>query len=107
MNKQRLSIEELEFMCQSKHLDTSEICGIEDELLGEGKHNMIFDIFDGFAYCPEYNGKEYYMEYPKLELIKDADVMQRSIRDSIGLSEDEEITIQHILSVYYQLKVNK
>lgn len=108
MSKQRLSIKELELMCQAKYLGTSEICGIEDELLGDKeKHNMVFDIFDGFAYCHNYKGKEYYMNYPKLVLIKDAEVMQKNIRESLGLSEDEEISVQHILSVYFQLKVNE
>lgn len=107
MAKNRLTIKELELMTQTQYIGTSEVRGIIDDVLGDDKkHNIVFDIFDGFAYCPNYRGNELTMRFPKLALIKEAEGMQKNIRESLNLQETDEITVQHILAVYFQLDVN-
>lgn len=107
MRKKRLTIKELEMMTQTKYLVTSEVCGIVDEAFGDDKpHNLVFDIFDGFAYCHNYKGKEYTMSFPREILIKDAKGMQKNIREALNLSDEEAIVAQNILAVYFQLKAN-
>ena len=107
MTKKRLTINELELMTQTKYIGTSEVRGIIDDVLGDDKkHNIVFDIFDGFAYCPNYRGNELTMRFPKLSLIKEANGMQKNIRESLNLQEDTEITVLHILAVYFQLEKN-
>ena len=64
---------------------------------------MNFDIFDGFAYCYDYLGEEYKMEYPKLSLIKVAKEMGETIRKHVNLDEKADIEPIHILMTYNQL----
>ena len=107
MVKTKLTIEELELMTQSKHMGSIEISRMVHELFGdENEHTLTFDIFDGFAYCHDYNGEEYYLEYPVKSLIDDANNMQKTIRETLNLNDDKELTILDIIATYSTLKKN-
>lgn len=81
---------------------------LADDILGDNKkHIMEFDIFDGFAYCADYNGKEYYMTFPKKEFIKLSKDMEKSAREYLSLDEHEPLTEQHLLASYNTLCVNE
>lgn len=103
---ERISITDLEKMNQTKYACTQKL-KLSDNLFGDNKKRIMeFDIFDGFAYCANFEGKEYYMKYPKKEFIKLSKDMEKGIRDYLNLSEQEEITETHILQTYNTLYVN-
>lgn len=112
MNKKRLSIEELEKMTHSDLVCTMTIV-VNNDILGKEifsdkkNHDMTFDVFDGFAYCADCGGKEYYMEYPKLELVGRSKAMQKSIREFMELSEDSEIKVTDVMTSYYEIFCNE
>jgi len=104
---ERLSIQEIEKMTNSEYVCTQKI-GISDPIFGDDKtHEMEFDVFDGFAYCANYKGKEYWMTFPKKEFIKIAKVMQEAIREYTKIGEDQEITEKEIMVSYNTLFVNE
>lgn len=101
-----LSVSDLENMTHST-LVCSMTISLTDEIFGDDKHHeMCFDVFDGFAHCNNCEGKEYYMDYPKLELVKKSKRMQDSIREFMGLGDNDEIKITDIMCAYYDLKCN-
>lgn len=103
---ERISIEDLEKMTQTKYVCTLKI-KLSDEIFGDTeKHILEFDIFDGFAYCPNHNGKEYFMNYPKKKFVEDSTTMSKEVRDFMELDEHEPITEKASLASYYKLKVN-
>jgi len=105
--KERISIQDLEKMNHTKLVCTQKI-SFSDPLFGDDKeHQLTFDIFDGFAYCPNYKGKEYYMVYPRKALINLSASMQKSIREFMELEEKEEIKVTDILASYYNLYCNE
>lgn len=104
----RLSVRDIEKLQKTTYLGTHQINGITIDLFGkDSKHNVVFDVFDGFAYCADYRGEEITLSYPKLELIKEAKVMRDNIIENLGLDENEEITPLHILATYHQVFINK
>jgi hypothetical protein len=112
MEKNRLSIEELEKMTHSDLVCTMTIV-VNNDILGKlifddnKNHDMTFDVFDGFAYCfDDINKKEYYMLYPKLELVGRSKAMQKSIRDYMELSDDNEIKVTDVMTSYYEIFCN-
>ncbi len=70
------------------------------------KHILEFDIFDGFAYCADYNGKEYYMLFPKKEFINLSKEMQKTAREFLNLDEHAPLQEEHLLASYNTLYVN-
>lgn len=103
----RIPIADLEKMVQSKYVCTMKI-KLSDEILGDNKkHIMEFDIFDGFAYCADYNGKEYYMTFPKKEFVKLSKEIEKSAREYLSLDEHTPLTEQHLLASYNTLYVNE
>lgn len=96
----RLTIEEIEQMTKSKFVCKQKM-RIIDEFFGDDKsHTLEFELFDGFAYCPSFNGKEVFMNYPRTEYFKLGKDLEKDLRDYLKLSETEEITVQHIMSAY-------
>lgn len=104
---ERISIKDLEKMMQTKYVCTQKI-KLADKVLGDSKkHILEFDIFDGFAYCPNYDGKEYYMLFPKKEFINLSKDMQKTAREFLNLDEHEPLQEEHLLASYNTLYVNE
>lgn len=102
----RLSITDIEKMTKSKYICTQTL-RLADDILGDNKkHNMEFDIFDGFAYCADYKGKEYYMDFPKVSFINLAKDMAKSIREYLDIEEHAPIKETDILVAYNTLYCN-
>lgn len=100
----RISITDLEKMMQTKYICTLKI-KIGDNVLGDqNKHILEFDIFDGFAYCPLYKGKEYYMTYPKKKFINLSTDLKNAIKEFLN-KQDNDITEEDILASYNNLHV--
>ena len=72
--------------------DENEIC--------DKKEDMVFDVYDGIAYCSDYKGKEYIMTFPKLEFIKNCKEMANNIREHLSLNDDDTITASNIMQCY-------
>lgn len=106
MEKKRMTIEEIEKMVHSDLVCTQTI-KLSDDVFGDTKkHTLTFDVFDGFAYCGDYNGKEYYMLFPRLSLIKLSKTMSASVREFMGLGESDEIGVTDVMASYYTLYCN-
>ena len=73
--------------------------GFEDRI-------MEFDIFDGFAYCGDFEGKEYFMKFPRKSFVKQSKEMEKGVRDYLELDEHEPLTETHILISYNSLFQN-
>jgi hypothetical protein len=97
---ERIPIEDLEKMTQTKYLSTQDVRIIDEALGDEEEHELRFDIFDGFAYCPDFNGKEVYMNFPTLAFIRKSADSQQRLREFLGLTDTEEIRVEHIMSAY-------
>ncbi len=103
---ERISITDLEKMMQTKYVCTQKI-KLADNILGDTKkHILEFDIFDGFAYCPDYRGKEYYMVFPKKDFIKLSKNIEKTAREYLNLDEHEPLKEEHLLASYNTLFVN-
>lgn len=106
MLRPKMTISDLENMTHGTLVCTMTI-SIEDEIFGDtNKHEMTFNVFDGFAHCDDCEGKEYYMEFPKLELVKKSKNMQDSIREFMELGESDEIKVTDVMCSYYELHCN-
>lgn len=94
------SIKDFEKATQSKFVSSQKI-KLADPIFGDDNHHILqFDIFDGFAICPDYNGKTYYMEYPKLEFMKIA-------REYLELDNHTALKEEHVLIAYNRLYINE
>ena len=103
---ERISIEDLEKMTHEKFVCTCSI-KLSDDIFGDkNKHTLKFDIFDGFAYCPNYNGKEYYMIYPKKKFVEESKVMSKELKEFLELDEAATITEINCLDGYYEIFEN-
>lgn len=103
----RISIQDLEKMTKSKYVCTQKLRLADSNVFHDDcKRVMEFDIFDGFAYCPDFEGHEYYMDFPKTQFIKMAKQMEKNIREYINLDEHEPIKESHILMSYNTLHLN-
>ena len=99
----RISITDLEKMNQTKYVCTQKL-KLTDNLFGDKKQRIMeFDIFDGFAYCANFENKEYIMTYPRKEFIKLSKDMEQGIREFLNLEDNEVITETHILQTYNTL----
>ena len=102
MNKQKFTKEELEKM-YGKCISTVSF-SIDDEIFKDGKvHTLTFDVYDGFAYCPDYNGEEYIMQYPQIAFIKVSDKMSEMIREYNEMEKDAQITPLEVINTYGKL----
>lgn len=68
------------------------------------KNKLKFEIFDGFAYCPNYRGSEYCLKFPKVEFVNKATEMQDEIRKYMKMDEKEDITIYEILQTFNEME---
>ena len=108
MKQKRLSIKDIEKIHNTKYVGTHQINGITIDHFGkDSKHNIIFDIFDGIAYCADYRGEEIILSYPKLDFLKEAKSMRDSIIKNLNLNEDDEITPLNVVATYHQVFVNR
>lgn len=104
--KERISILDLEKMTQTKYVCTQKL-KLSDNLFGDNKKRVMeFDIFDGFAYCGDFEGKEYFMKFPKKEFVKLSKDMDKGVRDFLDIDEHQPLTETNILVAYNTLFVN-
>ena len=76
----------------------------DSKVFGDNKKYVInFKIFDGFAYCEDFNGDEYYLTYPKIDFLNSCNEMQQAIRTYMGLNESDKIGVVDILQSYCSL----
>lgn len=71
-------------------------------ILGVGKMKG-WEIYDGFAYCPDFKGHEYAMKFPKLDFIEDTVEMQKTIRKKLKMNDTDKISAFDILQVFNRL----
>lgn len=64
------------------------------------KKPLTFEIYDGYAYCPDFKGHEYGIEYPRLSLIEKSKELQEDIRKRVKLNEDDPINIIHVIQTF-------
>lgn len=71
------------------------------------KAPLKFDLYDGFAYCENYNGHEYTLDYPKLELVKQAKELSDDVIRVINTMSKEphietvdDITVTHVMIAF-------
>lgn len=103
----RITIEDLEHMTQSRFVCTQKI-KLSDPIFGDDAHHVLeFDIFDGFAYCPDYNGKEFYMTFPKTSFMALAKEMKGEIMLHLSLPSGCTIGAKELLATYNTLYVNE
>jgi len=67
------------------------------------KNKLKFEIYDGFAYCPNYRGSEYCMIFPKIEFVNKSSEMQDEIRAYMKLEEKDDITIFEIMQSFNEM----
>ena len=67
------------------------------------KNKLTFEIYDGFAYCPNYRGSEYCMKFPKIEFVNKSNEMQDEIRRYMKLDENDDITIYEIMQTFNEM----
>lgn len=73
----------------------------DTEFFGDNKKRTInFKIYDGFAYCPDYNGEELFLTYPKLDFVNTCKEMSSSVRDFMGLNDSDKICVTDIVQSY-------
>lgn len=99
MAKQRISREEIELLYGKM------VAEREFTILGF-KNKLKFEVYDGFAYCPDYRGNEYTLIYPKVEFVNKSDEMQAEIRRYMNLPDDANITIYEILQTFNEMTKN-
>jgi hypothetical protein len=102
----RISITDLEKMMQTRYIGTYRV-KLNDDVLGDKKNHVLeFDIFDGFAYCADYRGKEYYMMFPQKAFVKLSKEMEDEARDYLNLADGSELSEIHLLTAYNTLYSN-
>lgn len=102
MEKQKIKKEELEKM-YGKCVATMAF-SVNDEIFTDDKyHTLVFDVYDGFAYCENYRGNEYIMQYPQLAFIKVSTKMSDMIREFNEMDEKQEITPIEVINTYGKL----
>ena len=104
---ERIRILDLENMTQTKYVCTQRM-KLSDNIFGDNKKRIMeFDIFDGFAYCANFEGKEYFMKYPKKDFVKISKEMEKGVRDFLELDEHQPLTETNILVTYNTLFTNE
>lgn len=71
------------------------------------KNKFHFEIYDGFAYCPNSkDGKEYTIKFPQLRFIDDSKEMQKQIREKLKLGENDKISALDVLQVFNEMDID-
>ena len=79
----------------------------EKEFTIEGfKNKLVFEVYDGCAYCPNYRGSDYLMEFPKVEFVNKSNETQDEIKRYLDLKDDDDITIYEILQSFNEMSRN-
>lgn len=103
----RISIEDLEHMTQTNFVCTQKI-KLSDPIFGDdAAHILEFDIFDGFAYCSNYKGKEYYMTFPRTSFMDLAKGMKDEVISHLSLPKGAKIGEKELLATYNELYINE
>lgn len=99
----RIKQEELEK--QYGKLVCNQVIRIQDtKFFGDSNARTVeFEMYDGFAYCPDFDGEELFLTYPRLDFVKSCDTMANSIRNFMGLNPNDEITIADIVHSYCEV----
>ena len=64
----------------------------DTEFFGDDAKRVIeFDIYDGFAYCEDFEGRELFLTYPRIDFVNTCKEMAQSIREFMGLDDNEKI----------------
>jgi hypothetical protein len=101
------NVQDFEKATQSKFVSKQKI-KLADPILGDNdKHILEFDIFDGFAVCPNYKGKMYYMTFPKLEFMKIASNIEKQAKEFLEIDEHTPLKVEDVLVAYNKLSVNE
>lgn len=82
-----------------EHLFGQMICERPLEIVGF-KNPIKFEIYDGYAYCPDYYGNEYAIEFPVTSLVEKSTELQGDIREWMSLDDDAKITIYDIIQTF-------
>jgi hypothetical protein len=65
------------------------------------KKPIQFDIYDGYAVCPDYRGHRLEMTYPQMKAVKDSKEFSDAIMEYIsGIENVDEISVLHILITF-------
>lgn len=97
--KKRISRDDLEILY-------GKMIGEQDLSIFGYKDKFHFEIYDGFAYCPNYHGSDYALIFPKIEFADKCDEMKQKVREYMGIPENEQISIYDLMQTFNELMVN-
>lgn len=76
-----------------------------EELFGDkDKRVMDFIFYNGFAFCPNFEGKSYYFEYPLLNYFTSHPNEAKDVMNVADLKDEKEITPYAISLLYGEVK---
>lgn len=85
---------------EMKFVDTE-----SEKIFGDNKEHILhFDLYDGFGYCADYEGEEYYLTYPTLDFVNKCPDVEQSIKEFCALKDEDEITVFDIVKSYCELR---
>ena len=65
------------------------------------KKPIQFDIYDGYAICPNYKGHVLDMQYPTMKAVKDSKEFSDAIMEYVsGITNVDEISVLHVLITF-------
>lgn len=65
------------------------------------KKPIQFDIYDGYAVCPDYRGHRLEMTYPQMKAVKDSKEFSDAIMEYVsGINSVGEISVLHVLITF-------
>ena len=70
------------------------------------KDKFHFEIYDGFAYCPNYHGSEFALIYPKIEFADKSDEIKSEVRRFMNIPDDESISVYDLLQTFNEMVIN-
>lgn len=77
-----------------------------EELFGDKEKRVLdFVFYNGFAFCPNFEGKAYYFEYPLLNYFTSHPNEAKDVMNAADLKDEKEITPYAISLLYGEVKV--
>lgn len=65
------------------------------------KKPLQFDIYDGYAVCPDYRGHRFDMTYPTMKAVKDSKEFSDAIMEYVsGIDNPDQISVLHVLITF-------
>ena len=58
--------------------------------LGGMEGSAVFDVYDGFACCKDFNGHYWTISFPKLKYVNNSERISEELRKRRGLGEDDD-----------------